>query len=154
MTENGSPPLVRQTRGGVPLRDVALVGAEGDFRVDRRRTADAAAGEERDELPVRKRREPERPEQVVCCLRLPAREVSRAEVRPALEQQHVASALRELAGHDAAAGPGSDDDDVEVALHAIPRYDQSFARRLASGELKSISAHAPGPSFPGATKSE
>ena len=31
--------------------------------------------------------------------------------------------------------------------HAIPRYDQSFARRVASGELKSISVHAPGPSL-------
>ena len=74
-------------------------------------------------------------------------------MRPDLEQQHVAAALRELAGDDAAARARPDDDDVEAVLHAIPMYDQSLARRVASGELKSISAHAPGPSRPGATKS-
>ena len=74
-------------------------------------------------------------------------------MRAALEQEHVAPALRELAGDDTAARTRADDDHVEVVLHAIPRYDQSFARRVACGELKSISAHAPGPSLPGATKS-
>jgi len=87
-------------------------------------------------------------------LRLPAREVGGAKVRSALEQQHVTTALGELARDDAPTGAGPHDDDVESVLHAIPRYDQSFARRVAIGELKSISAHAPGPSFPGATKSE
>src|SRR6185503_21195609 len=53
--------VVRQTRGRVPLGDVALVCAEGDLRVDRRRAAHTAASEERDELTARKRREPQRP---------------------------------------------------------------------------------------------
>ena len=74
-------------------------------------------------------------------------------MRADLEQEDVAAALRELAGDDAAARARADDDDVERVLHATPRYDQSLARRVASGELKSISAHAPGPSLPGATKS-
>ena len=64
-----------------------------------------------------------------------------------------AAALGELACDHAAACARSHHDDVEGVSHAIPRYDQSLARRVASGELKSISAHAPGPSLPGATKS-
>ena len=114
---------------------------------------DAAPGEERDELSVRERREAERPEQVVRRLRLEAGEVVPAEVRSALDEQHVAAALCELARDHAAARARPDHDDV-VGPQAIPSHDQSFARRVASGELKSISAHAPGPSFPGATKSE
>ena len=74
-------------------------------------------------------------------------------MRARLEQEHVAAALGELAGDDAAARARADDDDVEAVLHATPRYDQSFASRVASGELKSISVHAPGPGLPGATKS-
>ena len=74
-------------------------------------------------------------------------------MRPELEQEDVAAALRELARDHAAARARAHDDDVERRLHAIPMYDQSLSRRVASGELKSISAHAPGPSFPGATKS-
>ena len=74
-------------------------------------------------------------------------------MRPDLEQEHVAAALRELARDDTASRAGADDDDVEAVLHAIPMYDQSLAMRVASGELKSIASHAPGPSFPGATKS-
>ena len=74
-------------------------------------------------------------------------------MRPGLEQEHVPAALGELARDDAAAGARADHDDVEPVLHAIPRYDQSLRRRVASGELKSISAQAPGPSLPGATKS-
>ena len=61
-------------------------------------------------------------------------------MRAGLEQEDVAAALRELAGDDAPARAGADDDDVEVASHAIPMNDQSFAMRVASGELKSMSA--------------
>ena len=149
----GSPPLVRQASRVLPLCDVALVGAERDLGVDRRRPADAAAGEEGEHLAVRKRGQPQGPEEVVRRLRLPADEVRGREVGPGLEQEHVAAALGELACDHAAASAGADHDDVEGVSHAIPRYDQSLARRVASGELKSISAHAPGPSLPGATKS-
>ena len=75
-------------------------------------------------------------------------------MRTGLEEQHVAPTLRQLARDDAAPGAGPDDHDVECVLHAIPRYDQSFCRRVASGELKSISVQAPVVSRPGATKSE
>jgi len=75
-------------------------------------------------------------------------------VRPAFDEQHIAAPLRELARHDATARARPDDDHVVGGLHAIPRHDQSFARRVASGVLKSISAQAPCASFPGATKSE
>ena len=74
-------------------------------------------------------------------------------MRAELEQQHVAAAPGELTRDDTATGARAHHDDVELFLHAIPRNDQSLARRVASGELKSISAHAPGPSLPGATKS-
>ena len=50
---------------------------------------------------------------------------------PHSSKQHVAAALRELARDDAPTGAGPHDDDVESVLHAIPRYDQSFARRVA-----------------------
>ncbi len=114
-------PVAGQTRRRVPLRDVALVGAEGDLRVDRRRSADAAPGDERHELAARLRGEPERPEEIVRRLRLPAHEVRRAVVRPGLEQQHVPPAPRQLARDDPASGAGPDHDDVECVLHAIPR---------------------------------
>ena len=104
-------------------------------------------------LAARERREPERPPHVVRRLRLPAGEVRGGQVRADLEQEHVAAALGELAGDDAAAGARADDDDVEASFIATPRYDQSFSSRVASGELKSISVHAPGPWLPGATKS-
>ena len=74
-------------------------------------------------------------------------------MRAALEQQHVAAALGELARDDAAARARADHDDVEALAHPMPRYDQSFARRVASGVLKSISSQAPAASAPGATKS-
>ena len=74
-------------------------------------------------------------------------------MRPGLEQEDVAAAPGELARDDAASAAGAHDDDVVGLFHAIPRYDQSLASRFASGELKSISAQAPGPSCPGATKS-
>ena len=74
-------------------------------------------------------------------------------MRTGLEQQDVAAALRELTGDDAATRARADNDDVEPILHATPRYDQSLSRRVASGELKSISFHAPSTSRPGATKS-
>ena len=67
------------------------------------------------------------------CVAFASQRVKSAAVRcgPDLEQQHVAAALRELARDDAAAGARADHDDVEVVLHAIPRYDQSLreARR-------------------------
>ena len=75
-------------------------------------------------------------------------------MRARLEQQHVAAALGELAGDDAAPRARTDHDHVEAILHAMPRYDQSFRRRRAAGGLKSISAQAPGTSRPGSTKSE
>ena len=74
-------------------------------------------------------------------------------MRPGLEQQHVAAALRELARDDTAPGARSDHDDVELVPHPIPRYDQSFSRPVTGGGAKSISAHAPDASRPGATKS-
>ena len=151
--ERGAP-VARQAARRMPLRDVALVRAEGDLRVDRRRAPDAARGEKGDELTVLERREAERPEEVVGCLRLEAREVVGAEVRSALDEQDVAAPLRELACDHAAAGAGPDHDDLVGVLHAIPSHDQSFLSRVASGELKSISSQAPGPSLPGATKSE
>ena len=104
--------VTRESAGGMPLRDVTLVRAKRDLRVDRRRAADTTTGEERDELAVRERREAEWPEEVVRGLRLPAAEVRRAQVRPAFEQEHVSTSLRELAGDDASSGAGSDDDDV------------------------------------------
>ena len=54
---NGSPSSFVRPVAGVPLRDVALVRAQRDLRVDRRRAADAAAGEERDDVAVRQVRE-------------------------------------------------------------------------------------------------
>ena len=74
-------------------------------------------------------------------------------MRAALEQEHAPAALGELAGDDAAARAGADDDDVEALAHPMPRYDQSFASRVARGVLKSISCQAPVASTPGATKS-
>ncbi len=78
----------------------------------------------------------------------------RPEVRTAFDEQDVAVPLGELARDDAASRARPDHDDVVGGLQAIPSQAQSFARRVASGELKSISVHAPGPSLPGATKSE
>ena len=146
--------LFRQPGRRLPLGDVPVVRAQRDLRVDRRRAADAAAGEERDEPCLARRREPERPPHVVRRLRLPAREVGGRQVRAGLEQEHVAAPLGELAGDDASARARADDDDLEGSFIATPRYDQSFASRVASGELKSISVQAPGPGLPGATKSE
>ena len=117
----GLAALVREPARRVPLRDVALVGAQRDLRVDRGRAADAAAGEQGEHLAVGKRREPQRPPHVVRRLRLPADEVRGREVRADLEQEDVAAALRELACDDAAARAGAHDNDVEVLLHAIPR---------------------------------
>ncbi len=138
----------------MPLRHVALVGTERDFRVDRGRAADAPAREERDQLPVRERREPQRPEEIVRSLRLPAGEVGRPQMRAALEQEDVTPALRELARKNAASGARPDHDDVEGVSHADSQVRPVLLQARASGELKSISAHAPGPSLPGATKSE
>ena len=161
----------------VPLRVVLVARPQRDLRVDRRRAADAPRREERDEPSgaAVDRREPERPPEVVVGLRLPAREVRGGAVGPGLEQKHLAPAVGELAGDDAAACPRSDHDDIEALARAhcsgageagtsarggsveatppIPRYDQSFFSRVASGVEKSISSHAPGASSPGATKS-
>ena len=137
----------------MPLRDVALVGAKGDLRVDRGRPPDAATGDEGVTTSPFGRGAKRSGQKRSCAAFASQREVGSTEMRPALEEQHVATTLRQFA-RDHRAGAGAHHHDVELALHAIPRYDQSFARRVASGELKSISAHAPGPSFPGATKSE
>ena len=146
--------LVGQPGETVPLRNVPLVGAQGDLGVDRGRAADAAPREEREHLAARERCQAKRPEEVVRGLRLPAREIRRREMRACLEQHHIAATLRELARDHATAGTRADDDDVDSRVyHAIPIHDQSFARRVASGELKSISDQAPGPSASGATKS-
>ena len=77
----GLAAVVREPARRMPLRDVALVGAQRDLRVDRGRPADAAAGEQREHLAAGKRREPQRPPHVVRRLRLPAHEVRRREVR-------------------------------------------------------------------------
>src|SRR5205085_6341797 len=85
--------------------------------------------------------EAQRPPVIVAGAALPAREVGRGVVAAGLEQEHRAAALGQLAGDHAAAGAGSDDHDLE-ALRGhppIPRYDQSLAMRMASGEWKSIS---------------
>jgi hypothetical protein len=42
-------------------------------------------------------------------------------MRAALQEQHPAAALGELARDDAAARAGADDDDVEALAHRIPR---------------------------------
>ena len=119
--------------------------AQRDLRVDRGAAADAAAAEQRDDTACAAvdRREAHGPEEVVRRLRLPAREVGGRAVRPELEQEHAAAALRELARDHPAAGAGADDDHVEALAHPMPRYDQSFASRVARGVLKSISAQAP-----------
>jgi len=104
----------------VPLAQVGIVGAHRDLRVDRRRSTDAAAGDERDRprTPVgRRHREADRPPEVVRGLGLPSREVVRATVGAELEQQHRAPALRELSGDDAAARAGADHDHVDVLAH-------------------------------------
>ncbi len=145
--------LVREPGRRVPLGEVVPVRAQRDLGVDRGRASDAAAAEERDDVAVRQRGEAQRPPDVVVRLRLPAREVGGRAVRAALQEQHVASAPAELGGDDASAGARPDHHDVELALHAIPRNDQSLRTRVASGELKSISAKAPRASRPGATKS-
>ena len=141
---------------GVPLGVVVVGDAKRDLRVHRRRAADAAGTEERDDAagaPV-DRREADRPPEVVVRLRLPAGEVGGRAVRAALEEQDRAAAIGELAGDHATARARADDDDVEALAHpTIPRYDQSFASRVASGVLKSISSQAPVASTPGATKS-
>jgi hypothetical protein len=49
--------VVREPGGGVPLREVVPVRAQRHLRVDRRRAADAAPGEQRDDVAVRERRE-------------------------------------------------------------------------------------------------
>src|SRR5581483_2661740 len=113
--------VARQPRLRVPLRDVPLVRPQGDLRVDRRRPADAAPGEERDGVAVGEEAEPDRPPELVRRLRLPAVEVDRGQVRARLEEEDLAPALGELAGDDPAPGAGSDHDDVEAALHAMPR---------------------------------
>ena len=77
--------------------EVLLVRAQRDLRVDRRRPADAATGEQRDRAGPRRRRSARSRighQQIVRRLRLPAREVGRGPVRPSLEQEHVAAALR------------------------------------------------------------
>ena len=105
----------------MPFRDVALVYPERDLRVDGRRPADATAGKEGERLSVLQLREPERPPQLVRGLCLPAGEVLRLSVRSDLEEQHVASPLRELAGDDTAPGARPDDHDVVGVPHATPR---------------------------------
>ena len=141
---------------GVPLGVVVVGDAKRDLRVHRCRTADAARTEKRNDSPgaTVNRGEADRPPEVVVRLRLPAGEVGRRTVRAALEEQDRAPAIGELACDDAATGARSHDDDVEALAHpTIPRYDQSFLRRVASGVLKSISSQAPVASTPGATKS-
>ena len=104
--------------------------------------------------PLGKRREAQRPPDVVIRFRLPAREVGSGAVRPAFEQQHVATALGELAcDRRRPRRPSRRRRRRTRSFIDDPRYDQSLFRRVASGELKSISAQAPGPSMPGATKS-
>ena len=140
----------------MPLLEIAGVRAERDLRVDGRAAADAPAGDQADDSAraAVDEREANGPPEVVCRLRLPAREVGRREMGPDLEQQDVPPAAGELARDHPAARTRPDDDHVEAVAHPpIPRYDQSLCRRVASGELKSISFHAPSASSPGATKS-
>ncbi len=75
--------VVREPGGGMPLGDVALVGAQGHLRVDRRRAAHAASGEERDDVAVGERRQAQRPPDVVVRVSLPAHEVRGGAVGPA-----------------------------------------------------------------------
>ena len=139
----------------VPLGQVLRVRPQRHLRVDRGRAADTATGDQPDGPAgaAVDQGEPDRPPEIVRRLRLPAREVGGGLVRPELQQEHVSPAVRELARHDSAARTGADNDDIEPLAHPIPRYDQSFASRVARGVLKSISAHAPVASTPGATKS-
>ena len=127
----------------MPFGDVVLVCPQRHLRVDRRRPADTAAGEERDGVAVREEAEADRPPELVGRLRLPAVEVDRGQVRAGLEQQDVAAALGELPGDHAAARARPDHDHVEPVIHAMPRQDQSLRRRRAAGGSKPISAQAP-----------
>ena len=141
----------------VPLREVVFAGAQRHLRVDRGRPADAPGGQERDDAAgaAVDRREPQRPPEVVVRLRLPTREVGRGAVRACLQEEHAPAAVGELTGDDPAARARPDHHDVESLerAHEIPRYDQSFFRRVASGVEKSISSQAPCAPTPGATKS-
>ena len=97
--------------------------AQRHLRVDRGAAADAAAAEHRDRTAgaAVDQGEPDRPEQLVGRLGLPAGEVGCRLVRAALQQEHAPAALRELARHDPATGAGADDHDVEALAHPIPR---------------------------------
>ena len=126
------PRAVRGEPGlGVPLGDVLLVRAQRDLRVDRRRPADAAAGEERDDVAVGERPEAERPPERVVRLRLPAVEVDRGQVRAGLEQEHVPAARGELAGDDPAAGPRADHHDIDALTRAATTSPCSAVARPA-----------------------
>ncbi len=107
----------------VPLRQVLRVRAQRDLRVDRGRATDAATGDQPDRTAgaAVDQREPDRPPEIVRRLRLPPREVGRRLVRPDLEQEDAAAAIRELAGHDSPTRTGPHDHDVEALAHEIPR---------------------------------
>jgi len=132
------------------LEDLELVEAQPEAT-----DPEDSAGEEGDNVAVGQGREAKRPPDRVVRLRLPAVEVDRAQMRAGFEEEHVLAALGELAGDDPAARSRPDHDELVLALaHATPNQDQSFFRRRATGGSKSISAQAPGASWPGATKSE
>ena len=98
---------------------------------------------------------PERPAERSCVAFASQRSKSvGGQVRPASSRSTSRAALRELARDHAAAGAGPDHDDVERVASRDPQRTTSPCRgAVASGELKSISAHAPGRRLPGATKS-
>ncbi len=117
----------------VPLREVLRVGAQRHLRVDRGRASDTPAGNQPDRAagPAVDQREPDRPPELVCRLRLPAREIGCGAVRADLQQQHSPAALCELACHDSATRPGADHDDVEPLAFSPLRRRQS--RRFVLG---------------------
>jgi hypothetical protein len=111
--------VAEETARVVPLRELEVVGAEGDLRVHRRGPAHAAAAEHRHRSSgaAVDHRHPQGPPEVVRGLRLPADEVGGRQMGAGLEQHDPAAALRKLAGDHTAAGARSDDDDVDALAH-------------------------------------
>ena len=123
----------------VPLREVLGVRAQRDLRVDR--GASRRRSGRRPARPRRRRRRRSGANRIGhqrSCAALASQRVKSAAVLwgPELEQEHTAAAVGQLAGDDSTAGARADDHDIEALAHPIPRYDQSFASRVACGRVE------------------